>query len=72
MYSYNKEHGKAIKCYDKALEIDPKYALAWYNKGTTFAKLGNYKEAIEYFDKVLAIDPKNVNALINKALALTN
>ncbi|MFQ5862912.1 MAG: tetratricopeptide repeat protein, partial [Candidatus Brocadiales bacterium] len=24
---------EAIKCYDKALEIDPKYAKAWYNKG---------------------------------------
>ena len=24
---------EAIACYDRALEINPKYAEAWYNKG---------------------------------------
>jgi tetratricopeptide (TPR) repeat protein len=26
-------YDEAIEYYDKALEIDPKYMLAWYNKG---------------------------------------
>ena len=27
------EFEKAIVCYDKALEIHPKYKYAWHNKG---------------------------------------
>ena len=30
---------EAIVCYDKALEVNPKYAQAWYNKGSAFLQL---------------------------------
>jgi tetratricopeptide (TPR) repeat protein len=29
----SKFFGEALKCFDKALEIDPKYTYAWYCKG---------------------------------------
>ena len=32
LYNLGK-YEEAIKCYDKAIEIDPNYADAWNNKG---------------------------------------
>ena len=36
---------EAIRCYDKAIEINPNSADIWYNKGIVYNKLGNSKEA---------------------------
>jgi tetratricopeptide (TPR) repeat protein len=46
----------AIKCYNKALELDPKYIKAWYRKGWVHIALKQYPEAIECFGKVLALE----------------
>jgi tetratricopeptide (TPR) repeat protein len=40
---YNKEYKEAMECYDKALEIDPNDASAWYNKGLALNKLQSTK-----------------------------
>ena len=61
---------EAIGCYDKALEIDPRYADAWNNKGLALGHLGRHEEAIGCFDKAIAIDPRRVQAWNNKGLAL--
>ena len=39
------KHTEAIECFDKVLEIDPKYVEAWNNKGISLYKLGKYYEA---------------------------
>ena len=57
---------EAITCYDKALEINPRYVSAWYNKGFSFASLGRELEAIACYDKALEIDPRYVAAWHNK------
>src|SRR5207253_2236366 len=62
------KYEEAIKCYDKALEIDPNYVTAWNNKGYTLDKLGKYKEAIKWYDKALKTDPKYVTAWDDKGL----
>jgi tetratricopeptide (TPR) repeat protein len=48
---------EAIKCYDRALEIDPNYAFAWNYKGITLYELRKYDEAIKSYDKAINIDP---------------
>jgi len=48
---------EAIRCYDKALELDPRHPLAWHNKGISLNSLGRYEEAIHCFDKALELDP---------------
>ena len=63
-------YDEAIKCYDKALEIDGKHVGAWNNKGYALYSLDKYPEAMQYFDKVLEIDSKHVNAWNNKGNAL--
>ncbi len=39
--------------------VDPKYKIAWYNKGTSSYILEQYNEAIDHFDMALAIDPND-------------
>ncbi len=66
-YFHLSKYYEAIKCYDKALQIDPNNALAWYWKGYSFYELGNNEEAIKCYDKALQIEPIFLNALIAKA-----
>lgn len=39
--------------------VDPRFKVAWYNKGTSSYMLEQYEEAIEYFNNALAIDSNN-------------
>jgi len=48
-YSSGKD---ALMCYDKALEIDPKYSYASYKKGMLLKQLSRYEEALECFENV--------------------
>jgi tetratricopeptide (TPR) repeat protein len=66
---------EAVQCYDKALEIDPKYVQAWYGKGDALYIMGRcgkvvvdleealvlafLEEALQCFDKALKLDPQN-------------
>jgi tetratricopeptide (TPR) repeat protein len=52
------------------LEIDPKYAYAWSNKGLALQNLGKYEEAIRCYDEALEINPKYAYAWNNKGDAL--
>ena len=61
---------EAILCYNKALEIDPRYAKAWGNKGYSLGKLGRSDEAILCYNKALEIDPRAMNAWYNKGDSL--
>ena len=49
---------EAIACYDRALEIEPRYAHAWNNKGIALSALGRKEEAIACYDRALEIDPR--------------
>ena len=65
-----KDWKKKIECFSKCLELDPKDADAWNNKGYALAKLGRYEEAIRCFDKAIEIDPKHAVAWNNKGVTL--
>ena len=61
-----------IVCFDKAIEINPKYADAWDMKGDYLYKIGRYQEAVNCCDKILEINPKYAGAWINKGNALSD
>ena len=45
------KYDEAIKCYDKAIEIDPNDADVWNNKGLALNSLGNNDEAKKCYDR---------------------
>lgn len=51
-------HEDAIRCFDEALRIDPRCAIAWSNKGNALEALGRLEEAITHHNRALAIDPQ--------------
>ncbi|MDR0754393.1 MAG: tetratricopeptide repeat protein [Prevotellaceae bacterium] len=48
---------EAIECWQKAIDINPNDAVAYYNMGNAYDELGNYTEAIACYQKSLDIDP---------------
>jgi len=60
---------EAIRCFDKALEIDPECLLAWVEKGGCLAYLYRYEEALPCFVRALEIDPQDAEAWYGKAEA---
>jgi tetratricopeptide (TPR) repeat protein len=61
---------EAIRCFDKAIELDPQDARAWNNKGNCLRLLGRHEEAIRCFDKAIELDPQDAAAWMNKGTAL--
>ena len=67
-YSSGKD---ALMCYDKALEIKPKYGYASYKKGMLLERLSRYEEALECFENYSYEESKDVwnsNQLHKQAL----
>jgi tetratricopeptide (TPR) repeat protein len=60
---------EALACFDKALEILPRFDAAWLDKGVALTKLGRTKEAIECYERALEINPKSANAWYNLGAA---
>ena len=52
-----KEYGRAIQDSDKAIQLDPTYAGAYYNRSLVFHQLKNFGRAIEDSDKAIRLNP---------------
>ncbi len=50
---------KPVKVYEKAMEIKPGDADAWYNRGFDLYEQGKYDEAIKAYDKAIEIIHKS-------------
>ncbi len=64
-FSYKKEYDKAIGYYKKAIELNPKYAGAYFNMGNAFGNLKEYKKAIEVYKKAIESKPDYAMAYYN-------
>lgn len=60
---------KALKCAEKALQINPYNETALFNKAWSLVDLGEPRDALRYADKALEISPNNAYAWYNKAWA---
>jgi len=63
------EYQKAIDDCSKAIELDPKNADAYNNRGNAYASLGEYQKAIDDCSKAIELDPKNADAYNNRGNA---
>lgn len=64
------EYDEALKSFDMALKMDPKYVDAWINKGSALHELGMYDDAIAAYDQAIRIEPQNANAWRRMGFAL--
>jgi tetratricopeptide (TPR) repeat protein len=54
--------------YDKALELAPDFAFAWFNRGNILCSLRDYKSAISCFSNAVSLNPDFAEAYFNRAL----
>lgn len=64
------EYKSAIKAYDKALEMIPKYRDALYNRGNCYLDTKQYDDAINDFTAAIDLDPKFTKAYFSRAYVI--
>lgn len=52
--------------YDKAIELSPLTAVAWFNKGNILYELGDYTSAIAAYNKAIDLQPNLGEAYYNR------
>ncbi|MBF0540923.1 MAG: tetratricopeptide repeat protein [Nitrospirae bacterium] len=62
----NGNYQEAIKCFNIAIGINSKYAMAYLVRGTCYDKLSNYQQAIEDFTKAIKLIPQYAEAYYNR------
>jgi tetratricopeptide (TPR) repeat protein len=60
---------RAIEDYNKAIQLNPNLAEAYYNRGVAYDDKGQYNEAIKDFDEAIRINPNLVEAYCNRGVA---
>lgn len=71
-FSRDGKNKEAIKLYDKAIELNPTVARAYFNRGACKSNAFAFEEAIKDFDKAIEIDPKYMEAYGNRGNARIN
>jgi serine/threonine protein kinase len=61
---------EALTCFERALEINSRYAGAWSNKGLALDDLGRPAEALTCYERALEINPRYSMAWFNKGVVL--
>ena len=56
----------AIEDFDEAIRINPKDAVAYFNRGNAYHSLNKKKRAIEDFDKAIRLNPNFAEAYHNQ------
>jgi tetratricopeptide (TPR) repeat protein len=64
------KYNEALECFDRALDINPKYAKALLDKAIGLLIMERAKEALECSDKALEIDPEYNIAWCTKGMSL--
>ena len=63
------KYQRIIDDYNKALIINPQFALAYLNRGLAYFSQGDYQRAIDDYNKALKINPQSALAYSNRGLA---
>lgn len=55
-----------LRCFDKALKMNPNYVDAWVRKGVTLFDMGDNYEALVCFNKAVTLDSQSFKARYNR------
>ena len=68
VYTRQKDYPKAISEFEKATQINPRYADAFHNLANTYQTIGKTEEALVNYQKALELNPKLWQTAQNLAL----
>ncbi len=54
-YAVSANYDRAIADFNEAIELDPKYGKAYYNRALVYEDLGRASDAIQDFEKSLEL-----------------
>jgi tetratricopeptide (TPR) repeat protein len=63
------DYDSAIASFSEAIQLNPKYSLAYNNRGTAYEGKRDYGKAIADYTEALRLDPQFVSAYCNRGLA---
>ncbi|GFR77474.1 tetratricopeptide repeat protein 6, partial [Elysia marginata] len=58
----------AMQDYQRAIKLDPTYALAYFNAGNVYFHTRHFRQALEYYQKATVHNPKDESAFLNLAI----
>lgn len=70
-YLATRQPEKALKSYDRVLEVHPDYKLARNNRGFLLLQTQKFEKAVDDFSNILQQQPDDKEALVARAAALT-
>ncbi len=70
LYYDTGQYPKAVKAYERSLELHSGNANIWTDLGVMYRRTGNSQKAIEAFDKAIAMDPTHQTSRLNKGIVL--
>ena len=68
-YDDDKEYEKAIGDYSNAIRLDPKYTLAYINRGVSYFHTAEYDKAIADYTAAIRLNPLDADAYYNRGLS---
>jgi len=64
VYYERKVYGKALDCADKAIDSDPTFGMAWYNRSCYLSMLNQIPESLDALVRSIEIDVKNAKRAV--------
>lgn len=61
-FSLQQEHNQAIRCFRRAIQLDPNFAYAHTLVGHELAASETYDKAVQMYERAIAIDVRHYNA----------
>ncbi|MFB6256498.1 MAG: tetratricopeptide repeat protein, partial [Haloplanus sp.] len=61
---------QALEHAERAVEVDPRFGQAWYNRGFFLSERGLHEEAVDCFDNAIRLGMRTAGVLEEKAIAL--
>lgn len=61
-----KNPDKALRYFERVVELKPDYSPAWYNLGIVLQALKQYDKALESYNKALSLNPDYTDVMLNR------